>query len=129
MGLFTIGFYIFQLAFGFFVFLVLLLMEGLTAKCRAHLVPVHSTLGLIAFIMAVSTCIQGINEKCIENFAWRYPEWPPEAALMNILGLLLVAAGLVMSYLLLRTDFRYCGRIQIMFKQNPLEIFVQYVRV
>ncbi len=52
-----------QFLVGFFSFLLLLCCESATASFRAALVPIHSTFGVVTFILAVGTACAGLTEK------------------------------------------------------------------
>ncbi|XP_071538936.1 plasma membrane ascorbate-dependent reductase CYBRD1-like isoform X2 [Panulirus ornatus] len=63
LGLITIGLFTLQLVVGFFSFWLLLCCEQGTAKFRSGLVPVHTTFGIITFMLAIATAVTGYTEK------------------------------------------------------------------
>lgn len=108
MGLFAIQFVV-----GFFSFLVLLCCEGATAGFRAALVPIHSSFGVTIFMLAIATCLTGLTEKVHFTLGSDYSKLPEEAFIVNALAMVLVASGIVVSYIITRADFRYRGHILI----------------
>lgn len=46
-------------------FLVCLCCEKATYGCRSAMIPVHASIGLATFMLAIGTCIAGLTEKAI----------------------------------------------------------------
>lgn len=54
----------FQFSLGFFTFVVLLCCRGATAACRLRcFAPIHATLGLCTFTLAIATCLTGLQQR------------------------------------------------------------------
>ena len=70
LGLLTLGFFFMQFLVGVFSFLLLLCCESFTANYRAALVPVHSIVGSLSFIMAIITSIVGLSQKTLEQLRY-----------------------------------------------------------
>lgn len=51
--------------FSFFRFLVCLCCENGTYACRAAMVPIHASFGLVTFMLACATCLTGLTQKAI----------------------------------------------------------------
>ncbi|RXG72074.1 cytochrome b reductase 1 [Armadillidium vulgare] len=101
MGVVTIGLFALQLFVGFFSFWLLLLCEQGTSSFRASLVPIHSSFGLITFMLAVATCVTGLTEKAL--FSLKNPHYstlPDEAYYYNAMAMALTALAIIMGYVL-----------------------------
>lgn len=106
MGLTTMGLFALQLVVGFFSFVILLCCDAKTASCRAALVPVHATFGLITFLMAIATCLTGLTEKAFFVLKKDYSKMVEEAVVVNVLGATLLALVIVIPVLLLNDKYR-----------------------
>ncbi|XP_028846265.1 cytochrome b reductase 1-like [Denticeps clupeoides] len=93
VGLAAVLLYALQLVLGLVVYLVPITPGNL----RAAFMPVHIYSGIFIFATVIATTLMGITEKLI--FGLRDPPYrdsPPEAVLVNVLGLLVIVfAGLV----------------------------------
>jgi len=106
MGLTTMGLFALQLVVGFFSFIILLCCSAKTASCRAALVPIHATFGLITFLMAIATCVTGLTEKAIFTLGKEYSKLGEEAVVINVLAATLLAMVIVIPVLLLNDKYR-----------------------
>lgn len=106
MGFVTVGLFGLQFVVGFFSFLVLLCCEGATAACRAAMVPLHASFGLITFMMAIATCLTGITQRVYLTISADYSSWTQEGIIINALAMVLVALGILFSYLLHRDSLK-----------------------
>jgi len=75
LGLATMAVYILQFLVGFFSFVLLLCCEPSTAKFRASLTPIHSTVGTVTFLLAIATAVTGLTEKAFFELSIQYPGW------------------------------------------------------
>ncbi|NWZ33481.1 CYBR1 reductase, partial [Brachypodius atriceps] len=103
IGLIVVIFYALQLFCGFAVFL----LPFAPVRLRAALMPIHVYSGLILFGTVIATALTGITEKLI--FALQnpgYSESPPEAILVNCLGLLLVIFGAIILWMASRPHWK-----------------------
>lgn len=101
-GMLTFVLFIAQwlLGFGFFLF------PGATAWLRSVYLPLHVFFGLTLFGLAVTTCLLGMTEKLLFSISDTYSKFAPEGVLANTLGMLLVAFGVVIAYVVTREEFR-----------------------
>lgn len=110
LGFVTSGLFAIQFVVGFFSFLILLCCEGATAAFRSFLVPIHSTFGIITFMLAIATCLTGLTEKAIFTLGDKYSQWPQEgtqeAIIINALAMVLVGLGILLSYAVRRDTLR-----------------------
>lgn len=106
MGLATMGTFALQFVVGFFSFLILLCCDGATAACRAAFVPIHASFGLTTFMLAIATCLTGLTEKIISILKEDYSQLQEQAIIINVLAMVLVALGILMSYILHRNGLR-----------------------
>ncbi|NWH83339.1 CYBR1 reductase, partial [Aegithalos caudatus] len=103
IGLAAVIFYCLQLFLGFAVFL----LPFAPVHLRAALMPIHVYSGLTIFATVIATALMGITEKLI--FALRNPPYsssPPEATLVNSLGLLLVVFGSLILWMASRPHWK-----------------------
>ncbi|XP_027844670.2 uncharacterized protein LOC114125279 isoform X1 [Aphis gossypii] len=64
MGLLTVSLFVIQFTLGLFTFVVLLCCRGATAACRLRcFAPIHATLGLCTFTLAIATCLTGLQQR------------------------------------------------------------------
>ncbi|GAB6021194.1 hypothetical protein CHUAL_003819 [Chamberlinius hualienensis] len=106
MGLGTLGLFALQFIFGFFSFLVLLCCEKSTASFRAALLPIHTHFGLATFLMGVATCVTGLTEKAIFTLGPSYSERTEEGIVINVLGLVIIVAGILLTFLVRHPKFQ-----------------------
>uniref|UniRef100_A0A8C9NM63 Plasma membrane ascorbate-dependent reductase CYBRD1 n=1 Tax=Serinus canaria TaxID=9135 RepID=A0A8C9NM63_SERCA len=88
---------------GFAVFL----LPFAPVHLRAALMPIHVYSGLTIFATVIATALMGITEKLI--FALKNPAYsasPPEATLVNCLGLLLVIFGSLILWMASRPHWK-----------------------
>ncbi|NXC34278.1 CYBR1 reductase, partial [Campylorhamphus procurvoides] len=103
IGLAAVIFYSLQLFLGFAVFL----LPFAPVYLRAVLMPIHVYSGLTIFATVIATALMGITEKLI--FSLRNPAYsasPPEATLVNCLGLLLVVFGSLILWMASRPHWK-----------------------
>ncbi|NXM24290.1 CYBR1 reductase, partial [Oxyruncus cristatus] len=103
IGLTALIFYSLQLVLGFAVFL----LPFAPVYLRAVLMPIHVYSGLTIFATVIATALMGITEKLL--FSLRNPSYstsPPEATLVNCLGLLLVVFGSLILWMASRPHWK-----------------------
>uniref|UniRef100_A0A8C5UM58 Plasma membrane ascorbate-dependent reductase CYBRD1 n=1 Tax=Malurus cyaneus samueli TaxID=2593467 RepID=A0A8C5UM58_9PASS len=103
IGLTAVIFYSLQLFLGFAVFL----LPFAPVHLRAVLMPIHVYSGLTIFATVIATALMGITEKLI--FSLKNPAYsasPPEANLVNCLGLLLVIFGSLILWMASRPHWK-----------------------
>ncbi|NWV44755.1 CYBR1 reductase, partial [Daphoenositta chrysoptera] len=103
IGLTAVIFYSLQLLLGFAVFL----LPFAPVHLRVVLMPIHVYSGLTIFATVIATALMGITEKLI--FSLKNPAYsasPPEATLVNCLGLLLVIFGSLILWMASRPHWK-----------------------
>ncbi|XP_033921557.1 plasma membrane ascorbate-dependent reductase CYBRD1 [Melopsittacus undulatus] len=97
IGLTAVIFYSLQLFLGFAVFL----LPFAPVSLRTAVMPIHVYSGLTIFAMVIATALMGITEKLIFSLRSNpaYSESPPEATLVNCLGVLLVIFGMFILWM------------------------------
>ncbi|XP_061873036.1 transmembrane ascorbate-dependent reductase CYB561 [Colius striatus] len=82
------------------------LFPGASFSLRGHCKPLHIFFGITLFALSIGTCLLGITEMLLFNISDSYSHFVPEGVLANTLGVLLVAFGLVVGYVLTRDDWK-----------------------
>ncbi|NWI95580.1 CYBR1 reductase, partial [Pitta sordida] len=103
IGLTALIFYSLQLFLGFAVFL----LPFAPVHLRAVLMPIHVYSGLTIFATVIATALMGITEKLI--FSLKNPSYsasPPEATLVNCLGVVLVIFGSLILWMASRPHWK-----------------------
>lgn len=91
-----------QWMFGFTLFL----FPGASMTHRSRYKSLHVFFGIILLTAAIGTCLMGINEKLIFNLGASYSQLPVEGVLANALGLLLLAFGVTIGYVVTRDEWK-----------------------
>ncbi|KAM6042110.1 transmembrane ascorbate-dependent reductase CYB561 isoform 1-T2 [Chlamydotis macqueenii] len=82
------------------------LFPGASFSLRGRYKPQHVFFGVALFALSVATSLLGITEMLLFNIRDSYSKFVPEGVLANTLGVLLVAFGLVVGYVLTRDDWK-----------------------
>ncbi|XP_018026676.1 plasma membrane ascorbate-dependent reductase CYBRD1 isoform X4 [Hyalella azteca] len=112
LGLVTMGLFALQFVVGFFSFWILLCCDQGTSNFRANLLPIHSTFGIITFMLAVATAVSGYTEKAIFSLKdpttnrSTYSEMGVEAVLINTQGAALCALAILVPVIILSRAFQ-----------------------
>ncbi|NWH96973.1 CY561 protein, partial [Tichodroma muraria] len=85
---------------GFFLF------PGAASSLRGWYKPQHIFFGIALFILSITSCLLGITEMLLFKISDSYSHFVPEGILANTLGVLLVAFGLVVGYVLTREEWK-----------------------
>ncbi|XP_053821240.1 transmembrane ascorbate-dependent reductase CYB561 [Vidua chalybeata] len=101
-GMATFVLYLLQwfLGCGFFLF------PGASFSLRGWYKPQHIFFGIALFILSIASCLLGITEMLLFKISDSYSHFVPEGILANTLGVLLVAFGLVVGYVLTREEWK-----------------------
>ncbi|NXP04181.1 CY561 protein, partial [Thinocorus orbignyianus] len=101
-GMATFVLYLLQwlLGCGFF------LLPGASFSLRNRYKPQHVFFGMALFALSIAACLLGITEMLLFNISDSYSRFVPEGVLANTLGVMLVAFGLVVGYILTRDDWK-----------------------
>lgn len=101
-GIVTFGLFFIQWILGFTFFL----FPGVTFSLRSYYKPVHTFFGISLFALSIGTCLLGILEKILFSIPLNYARFEPEGVLANVLGLLLVAFGISVGYIVTKEEWR-----------------------
>ncbi|XP_029429319.1 cytochrome b561 [Rhinatrema bivittatum] len=101
-GIITFTLYFVQWIIGLVVFL----FPGVSISHRSRYKSLHVFFGVTLFVLAIGTSLLGIKEKLLFTFPSDYSQFPAEAMLGNALGLLLIAFGVVIAYIVIRDDWK-----------------------
>ncbi|KAM8988553.1 transmembrane ascorbate-dependent reductase CYB561 isoform 2-T2 [Ara ararauna] len=82
------------------------LLPGASFSLRGRYKPQHIFIGIALFALSIAVCLLGITEMLLFNIRDSYSRFVPEGVLANILGVLLVAFGLVVGYVLTRDEWK-----------------------
>ncbi|XP_076045236.1 transmembrane ascorbate-dependent reductase CYB561-like isoform X4 [Oratosquilla oratoria] len=85
---------------GFFSFWFLICCEQSTSSFRAALLPIHSSFGIVIFMLAIATAVTGYTEKAIFSLKSEYAQFVEETWVINAQAMVLAALAVVMGYLL-----------------------------
>ncbi|XP_066061146.1 transmembrane ascorbate-dependent reductase CYB561 [Chamaea fasciata] len=101
-GMATFVLYLLQwfLGCGFFLF------PSASFSLRGWYKPQHIFFGITLFILSIASCLLGITEMLLFKISDSYSQFVPEGILANTLGVLLVAFGLVVGYVLTREEWK-----------------------
>ncbi|KAF4109229.1 plasma membrane ascorbate-dependent reductase CYBRD1 [Onychostoma macrolepis] len=103
IGLAAVILYPAQIVMGIAVYLI----PATPVYVRAALMPVHIYSGLFIFTSGIATALMGITEKLIFSLkSPAYKDSPPEAVLVNVLGLLIVAFGGLILWIATRPSWK-----------------------
>ncbi|XP_054848227.1 transmembrane ascorbate-dependent reductase CYB561 isoform X2 [Eublepharis macularius] len=86
--------------------LVFFLCPGVSFSLRSRYKPLHVFFGVSLLILSITTTLLGILEMLLFKISDSYSSFVPEGVLANILGLLLVAFGAALAYILTRDEWR-----------------------
>ncbi|XP_077169935.1 transmembrane ascorbate-dependent reductase CYB561 [Paroedura picta] len=101
-GIVAFGFYLLQWLLG----LVLFLCPGASFSVRSRYKPQHVFWGVFLLLLSVATALLGVLELLLFKISDTYSSLAPEGVLANMLGLLLVAFGALLAYVLTREEWR-----------------------
>ncbi|KAM5136042.1 transmembrane ascorbate-dependent reductase CYB561 isoform 1-T3 [Mantella aurantiaca] len=102
LGITAFSFYILQWILGFIMFFV----PGVAFSFKSRFKPLHVFFGIGLLVTTIATCLIGLTEKVLFSIQNEYSQLPAEGVLINVLGLLLVAFGMVIVYILTREEWR-----------------------
>lgn len=105
LGLATMGLFVLQFVVGFFSFWILLCCDSSTNSYRASLVPIHSTFGIVTFLLAIATALTGYTEKAFFDLKSDYSKLVDEAWYINAQGACLIGLAILMCFLLFSHTF------------------------
>ncbi|XP_050527624.1 uncharacterized protein LOC126897795 [Daktulosphaira vitifoliae] len=119
MGTLTYSLFFVQIILGLFTFVVLLCCRAATARCRLRcFAPIHATLGLCTFSMAIATCLTGLQQRAdtkiynstngnsLANSVNEKLHTTVEPVVVNCLAALLILTLIVVSYTVRRESLK-----------------------
>jgi len=107
MGLITVLLFACQWLAG----LVTFLFPGLASHLRAAYLPVHTSFGILIFVMACATSLTGITEKLLFTFKkGEYGQRAPEGVMANWIGILIILFGTLVVYLATNIQYKRLQR-------------------
>ncbi|KAG9474398.1 hypothetical protein GDO78_004610 [Eleutherodactylus coqui] len=102
LGITTFSLYILQWILGFIMFF----LPGVGFAYKSRFKPLHVFIGFSLLVSTIATCLLGLTEKMLFAIPDQYSKLPAEGILANSLGVVLVAFGLVIGYILTRDEWR-----------------------
>lgn len=99
VGIATVGIFGSQFIFGFVCYVI-----PMNERFKALYLPIHVFFGTVCFVMAITTCLIGLNE--LAFFRITSNDLPPEGVLINSVGVLILTYGLLVVYLVTRSSFK-----------------------
>ncbi|XP_023415458.1 lysosomal membrane ascorbate-dependent ferrireductase CYB561A3 isoform X2 [Loxodonta africana] len=105
LGITTVFLFACQWFLGFAIFL----LPWAALWLRNLLKPIHVFFGAFIFSLAIASVVSGINEKLffsLKNSSKPYSSLPSEAVFANSTGMLVVAFGLLVLYILLASSWK-----------------------
>lgn len=103
IGMTTIIIFVGQFIFGFICFL----KPSLNGQFKALYMPIHVFSGIFCFILAIVTCLVGLNQNA--RFIINYNELPAQGFLINFIGMMLIVYGAIVVYLVTKQKFKRSG--------------------
>ena len=101
LGLFVIIGFAFQWMFG----LLFYLCSSMPQKLRAWAMPYHRRVGIALYLLIAAVTVSGLTEKAY--FAMKnYHESPPEATLVNLIGVFTAVQTALFVYLIQKESFQ-----------------------
>ncbi|XP_068145758.1 lysosomal membrane ascorbate-dependent ferrireductase CYB561A3 isoform X3 [Drosophila tropicalis] len=116
LGFVTMGMFVLQFVLGFFSFLVMLCCENKTYSCRSAMVPIHASLGLANFWLAVATAVTGLIEK--ERETSKDENLSSENRLIehyitSAIGITLILIGIIVTFAVRRTNSPASAKVYV----------------
>ncbi|XP_035913910.1 cytochrome b reductase 1 [Anopheles stephensi] len=101
VGLSAVLLFSLQYVFGFAAYL----FPGVREQLRATYMPVHVFFGVAGFVMAIAAALLGLLEKAIFSVP-NYSALPPQAVLINTIGLLYIVYGGLVVFLVTERQYK-----------------------
>lgn len=108
VGMATIVIFVSQFIFG----LLCYLSPAFSDRVKAFYLPIHVFFGTMCFIMAIATCLIGLNQNA--RFNMKYAELPAQGVLINMIGMLLVVYGSLVVYLVTKSSYKRSKTVEIL---------------
>ncbi|EDW08346.1 plasma membrane ascorbate-dependent reductase CYBRD1 isoform X1 [Drosophila mojavensis] len=116
LGFVTMCMFLLQFVIGFLTFLVLLCCDNKTYSCRSAMVPIHASLGLANFWLAIATAVTGIIEK--ERETAKDPTLSDDNRMIEhyittAMGVTLILIGVIVTFAVRRTNAPASAKVYV----------------
>jgi hypothetical protein len=69
------------------------------------MVPIHASLGLATFLLAIATAVTGLTQKAIAELSIaNYSQMIEEGIIINTIGVVLVGLGIIIPFAIRRSN-------------------------
>ncbi|KAH8321795.1 hypothetical protein KR067_001717 [Drosophila pandora] len=116
LGLVTMGMFVLQFVIGFFSFLVMLCCENKTYSCRSAMVPIHASLGLANFWLAIATSVTGLIEKereTVNETSVSSENKLVEHYITSAIGITLIFIGIIVTFAVRRSNAPASAKVYV----------------
>ncbi|XP_032572152.1 cytochrome b reductase 1 isoform X6 [Drosophila sechellia] len=115
LGFVTMGMFVLQFVIGFFSFLVMLCCENKTYSCRSAMVPIHASLGLANFWLAIASSVTGLIEKEREtvNEVGVSENKLVEHYITSAIGVTLIFIGIIVTFAVRRSNAPASAKVYV----------------
>ncbi|XP_044571835.1 plasma membrane ascorbate-dependent reductase CYBRD1 isoform X5 [Drosophila ananassae] len=116
LGLVTMGMFVLQFVIGFFSFLVMLCCENKTYSCRSAMVPIHASLGLANFWLAIATSVTGLIEKereTVKETSVSSENKLVEHYITSAIGITLIFIGIIVTFAVRRSNAPASAKVYV----------------
>ncbi|KRJ99408.1 plasma membrane ascorbate-dependent reductase CYBRD1 isoform X2 [Drosophila yakuba] len=116
LGFVTMGMFVLQFVIGFFSFLVMLCCENKTYSCRSAMVPIHASLGLANFWLAIASSVTGLIEKereTVNEVGVSSENKLVEHYITSAIGVTLVTIGIIVTFAVRRSNAPASAKVYV----------------
>lgn len=85
----------------------------MTAGLRGAMIPVHASIGLATFLLAIASCISGLTQKAIWTLGESYSKFTEEGLVINCLGCVLIALAVLVSFAVRRSNAPATAKVYV----------------
>lgn len=108
LGLITVILFGIQWLFGFSLFV----LPFCSTAHRKMFMPLHVFFGVAIFVLSLASALMGTTENATGALGNRYEKYVPEALLVNFFGLILVAFGMCVVYLVVNPNYKRSNKAE-----------------
>ncbi|KMY93302.1 transmembrane ascorbate ferrireductase 1 isoform X5 [Drosophila sechellia] len=116
LGFVTMGMFVLQFVIGFFSFLVMLCCENKTYSCRSAMVPIHASLGLANFWLAIASSVTGLIEKereTVNEVGVSSENKLVEHYITSAIGVTLIFIGIIVTFAVRRSNAPASAKVYV----------------
>ncbi|KQS62805.1 transmembrane ascorbate ferrireductase 1 isoform X2 [Drosophila erecta] len=116
LGFVTMGMFVLQFVIGFFSFLVMLCCENKTYSCRSAMVPIHASLGLANFWLAIASSVTGLIEKereTVNETGVSSENKLVEHYITSAIGVTLIFIGIIVTFAVRRSNAPASAKVYV----------------